>query len=611
MKKLIYIVVSIILFSIYLIYSYNNLKGKSYIFEPIYITLKGDIPEDTKLELIYTTINDPTTYQTIYPLVNDTIPGNTYIFKIDSSYRLSHFSIYFKSLREEELIITEIKASTDGKEFPFSLESKDLTATANLIINQLDPNTISLRKRSSASSSSAALSFNMMATFDEVFIRTSTRILEIPSPLAFVVIISLGILMALSLRPLMRSVKLERLSWGNYLLAVAVLIMPTGEKASNLIISLSLITGIIQVFIKGVFRTWMKANQTFLIIIIATLLVYLISFVFSRGSQSIGNLLAIKLGLPLMMMAIAINVNNRRDIEFQYTALLAGVIISIFLHFGWAAILIDSVANKSKLFSNPLYFLESSVFVRVHHSYISTLYLVSITLILFRKDLPPLRRQDIILYSLYIMPALFFAFSRAAVIALLLILAFYALQKLFQKLKLDITFVIRIITATVLTFALVLFIFFSSDNDSHAENFPVKGFDTRLTIWGNAADLIKQKPLLGWGPYGYENALKISNSHNIYDSNARRVLNTHNQFLETSGMFGLLVSTGLIWFLLFPTGFSRQDELLSRQIIYTSIIFISVFLFESFLNRNLGILIFGLIYGLIIKIKQHSIKLNG
>jgi O-antigen ligase len=132
---------------------------------------------------------------------------------------------------------------------------------------------------------------------------------------------------------------------------------------------------------------------------------------------------------------------------------------------------------------------------------------------------------------------------------------------------------------------------------------PIKGFSTRIEIWDYASDLIKQKPITGWGPGKYKEALRSANGFTSYNSNTWRVLNTHNQFLETSGMFGLLVAIGLAWFLLFPTGFSRQNSKYSEFIIAAAIIFITAFFFESFLNRNLGILVFGLSYGLLIKMK--------
>jgi len=66
--------------------------------------------------------------------------------------------------------------------------------------------------------------------------------------------------------------------------------------------------------------------------------------------------------------------------------------------------------------------------------------------------------------------------------------------------------------------------------------------------------------------------------------------------------FGIQIISYL-WFLLFPTGFSRQTVRFSDFILTAVIIFGTAFFFESLLNRNLGVLVFGLFYGLLIKMK--------
>jgi hypothetical protein len=71
-------------------------------------------------------------------------------------------------------------------------------------------------------------------------------------------------------------------------------------------------------------------------------------------------------------------------------------------------------------------------------------------------------------------------------------------------------------------------------------------------------------------------------------------------------MFGLLTSLALVCLLFFPSGFAKQDHSNTDLILTIAIVFISVFLFESFLNRNLGVMIFGISYGLMIKVTSKS-----
>ena len=174
MKRLIISGVSILAFSFYLIYSYNNLKGRSYIYEPVYISLEGSIPEKTSLQLMYQTFNDPTITHKANLIIHDSIPVNTYIFKIDSSYRVANFSIYFQSLWEnEKLSIQNISASNDHKEEDsFSLKINDLIATENLRLDQLDDGSIIIKKIPHDKPMGSALTFHMRASVQDVFAST-------------------------------------------------------------------------------------------------------------------------------------------------------------------------------------------------------------------------------------------------------------------------------------------------------------------------------------------------------------------------------------------------------------------------------------------------------
>lgn len=603
MRKLIYLVASTLLFTLYLIYSYNEHSGRSYIYEPVYITLNGDIPENVSLDLIYQTINDPTAVQHASLLFDDSIPDNTYIFEIDSSYRLTNFSIYFKSLSEgERFTLTQIKASNSRSgEFSFSLKEKDLMATNNLKLEPVIADAVSISKIETETAASSALSFSMRASFYGVFVKTNIRIPEIPSTISLVLIALLGALLMFSLYPMITNLKWYNISKGAYPLALAVLLLPTGEKVCNFLLAISILAGAVSHLKDGSFKVWIKKNRRILILVGIILLIYAFAILFSDRNASSSSLFTVKLGLPLALVAVAINTNNKPELRLQYAALLTGVIISVFIHFGWAIMLVDSVEIKTKLLSNPRHYVESSVFSRIHHSYLSVIYLAALTIIYFQKDLLPLLKKERIIFAILILIALLSAFSRAAVLSLASILLYLAFKSLFNLLKIEITQVVRYLTASALTIGLLAIILFDFNIDWSTDANSVKGYQTRITLWENASEIIKQKPLTGWGPENYKQALIQSRSQNSVNSNTWRNLNTHNQFLETSGMFGLIVGIGLMWFLLFPTGFSRQHTWYMEYIFIVALIFLIGFLFESFLTRNLGILIFGLCYGLLLK----------
>jgi len=605
MKKLLIPGASVLIYTLYLVYSYNNIKGRSYIHEPVNIRIEGQIPDGTSLRLVYQTFNDPTIIKDAKLLARDSIPSNIYVFKIDSSYRISNFRIYFQSLEQgEEMTISSIKASiVDGTEFSFSLRNKDLIASENLKLVQLDKGAVSIKKIPYNNSIGASLFFYTRSSIPGIFVKSSIRDPEIPSLLALLAILILGACLVYSLYPVIGRLNWKGLSLGAVLLSLAILIMPSGEQISNLLLAMAIAAGIIKGVRERTLKLWTSTNRGVLLVILALILIYLLAFLFSTRDASTLKLLKIKYGLPMALLAVALNVHTKQEIRIQYAALLAGVIVSVFMHFGWALMLIDAVELKSKLFSSPRYYMESTVFSRIHHSYLSVLYLVTLATLILKQDIILLRRREVFIFGLLIFAGLVFAFSRAAILSLFLILIFFALKKAFRLFNFEITRIVRFIAASLLTLGILVSVFVNLSIDLVTSNTEVKGFATRLELWQNGSDLIKQKPIFGWGPGMYEDTLEQTSDSSSYNNNTWRVLNTHNQFLETAGMFGLLVGIGLVWFLLFPAGFSRHPTEYSDFIIVAAIIFATGFLFESLLNRNLGILIFGLCYGLLIKMK--------
>ncbi len=493
-KKLAVLSISILTFTLYLVHSYNNHTGRSYIFEPVYISLTGNIPENTSLRLNYKTFNDPTITEEADLLAGDSIPANTYIFVIDSSYRLTNFSIYFQSLQnDEEIIISQIKAANNfGGEFIFSLKSKDLIATENLVLDQLDDATLHLSKIPLEKSTSAALSFNVRSIVQGVFVRTDTRDLEIPSLLALLAILILGAAMTYSIYPVITNFKWSGISMGAYLLALAILLMPSGEKVCNMLLALAVVAGLINGFRKRIFRNWIRENRILLLLILSLTIIYLIAFLFSGSDPASVKLLTIKFGLPFAMMAVAFNTNNKQEVRLQYLALFTGVVISIFIHIGWTLMLIDAVEQKIRLFSNPHYYIESLIFSRIHHSYLSVLYLAVLSTIYLKKDIITLHRKEAIFFSLLIVFALLFAFSRAAILSLILILIYYSIKWAFSLLKVNIYRSVRFIASSVLIISLLAIVFSNFKIDSLSSSTPIKGLSTRMEIWENASELIRQ-----------------------------------------------------------------------------------------------------------------------
>ena len=234
-KKLLILGTAVVLVLLYTIYSYNNLEGRSYIHEPIYISVRATMPEYAELELLYKTINDPTRTQRATHIIHDSIPENTIIFEIDSSYRVSDFSIYFELLREsDEIVLYQIKASnTRLNEFNFSLRPSDLVATKNLALTPLNNTFLKLTKITKNDPHGAALYFYTRSSLGGIFVRSELRIPERPSMVLILVIFVLGMLLAYCIFPIIPRLEWKGISAGAFLLALTILLLPSGEKATE------------------------------------------------------------------------------------------------------------------------------------------------------------------------------------------------------------------------------------------------------------------------------------------------------------------------------------------------------------------------------------------
>ena len=321
MRKFLHIGIAIIVFVSYLIFSYNNLKGHSYLYEPFYISIKSDLPENVRLNITYLTENDPVTSQDAHLESNDMLDSNQYIFKIDSSYRLKSFRLFFLSLpEEEEFTIKEIKAfNKKGGEFNFSLKSKDLVRTDNLSLSNLISNELCIRKVSKNITTTPSLYFDMSDSFDGLFIKSDKRALEIPSFPASIIILLLGILMAYTIYPTIFSLKLKGVNPGAYFLALALLILPTGEKATNLLLSIAIVTGIIFSLRESTLLCKIRDNRLLLAVSVFTVAIYTIAFLLSARDGQSANIYKIKMGIPLTLFALCVNINTKSEIRLQHS----------------------------------------------------------------------------------------------------------------------------------------------------------------------------------------------------------------------------------------------------------------------------------------------------
>ena len=119
----------------------------------------------------------------------------------------------------------------------------------------------------------------------------------------------------------------------------------------------------------------------------------------------------------------------------------------------------------------------------------------------------------------------------------------------------------------------------------------------RLIVWENAIKKAFNKNYFGYGVGDVQTILDNSYINNGYKKIADEHYNTHNQYLQTAltiGIVGLSIFVFCLLFLMFK--FISEKEYLSSLIL---LFFLLTFLFESYLERQNGIIFFSLIISLL------------
>lgn len=112
----------------------------------------------------------------------------------------------------------------------------------------------------------------------------------------------------------------------------------------------------------------------------------------------------------------------------------------------------------------------------------------------------------------------------------------------------------------------------------------------RLVLWENSLELIKESPIFGYGIGDIQDLLSQQMKSNGFLVLAERKSNCHNQYLQFLLSFGLI---GLAFFIItifyFFIKFKNENNILGSTIL---IFFLFLFMIESFLDRQNGIILF-------------------
>ena len=241
----------------------------------------------------------------------------------------------------------------------------------------------------------------------------------------------------------------------------------------------------------------------------------------------------------------------------------------------------------------------------MHRGYYAT-YLVVACTYLFIEILRNKRRVLIrTLVLLVFIAGIFFTEAKLGLLTLFInvfILALHAAKQKFGWLKFGLSLVlIALVSIFVVSKVLDGHNRFSGaayhlQNQKNLDITSIESTTARLLLWETSLELINQKPLIGYGTGDIKDVLQARNYAKGYSGVAEAKYNAHNQFLNSWIALGVLGASSL--FALFIAIFSMQTTVNSIFVKLSSVAFLLMFMTESFLETQAGIIPFAFIVSL-------------
>jgi O-antigen ligase len=286
----------------------------------------------------------------------------------------------------------------------------------------------------------------------------------------------------------------------------------------------------------------------------------------------------------------------QRNIKLTHKALINLLGTSVFLAFVYSLWTFNREFGFYKIYSesvNAVHFvntLRHYKFQLQHPSYLS--YLLLIYLIFLLSHISPLKLNALhIINSIFSTIFIFFLSSRAALLTLLILFVYFLLKSFKQsKYYLTILLVFLILSSgyIILNYTRL------GDTIENIINQDSNQKDARLIIWSHSLEVIKKKPIFGYGIGDALDVLISKHEEKNYEVGVSRSLDAHNQFLETwmqSGVFGLIALIAVFWFP-FRQSVRQKQEIL---FLFLAVSFIQL-LFESMFIRLAGVVYFSFFY---------------
>lgn len=219
------------------------------------------------------------------------------------------------------------------------------------------------------------------------------------------------------------------------------------------------------------------------------------------------------------------------------------------------------------------YYHYLSMQVGINAIYLSGYCVAGITWLLyfgFLNRLIKINKALVIIWCVYLSFIVFLLSSKMVIFILLAMLAFFILYIGFIRKKLWISVVVLLFIAIAGIIAINKLPYLrwrlsvTHVQQYHGESDDQNGFAVRMEIWKTAGELIRERPLLGYGIRGAKQAMQNKYKENNFEVGYKNEFNCHSQYLETtlkSGVIGLAIFLAILIFALVK-GIQQRNFLL-------------------------------------------------
>jgi len=248
----------------------------------------------------------------------------------------------------------------------------------------------------------------------------------------------------------------------------------------------------------------------------------------------------------------------------------------------------------------------NSVYLSVfeHPTYLAMKTLWAVVLIIYFRDKLFLSRSVRYVMIMIMLLFIYLLSSRTGILTTLLIL-FIIIFNYIKSFAVKLSFIVLMLFLIYPVYRVIIlnqrvnFSLIELSRRIKSSGGEIRNIDERTREWYSAIQLIKKKPLFGYG-HDYQEKLIHQYRENGFEHEAESRFNAHNQYLETHLQFGLPGITILIWILFVPLLMRNKSPHPFLYILFLVLITVN-FMFESMLVRQWGIMFFMIFYFLLTK----------